>query len=214
MPYAARIEIVCPMCGRSAMVRRYRPSRSAAVRYCSRRCALKVHGENHPNWNGGRSLRPDGYVSLNVDAHARALEHLIVAEKALGKPIPPGVEVHHFDENRAHNNNSNLVICESKSYHKLLHVRQRIAAAGGDPNTQKICGRCKRVKSRSSFTRHAANPVDGISNTCRECHNAGQRQRRIERKREDRECQKVGASLESTLEASIEMVRERKVERG
>lgn len=36
----------------------------------------------------------------------------------------------------------------------------------------------------------------------------------IERKREERKCQRVGASLESTLEASIEMVRERKVERG
>src|SRR5438876_9285777 len=51
------------------------------------------------------------------------------AENALGKPLPPGAEVHHPDED-PWNPNARLVICESASYHKLLHIRMRIQAAG------------------------------------------------------------------------------------
>lgn len=45
------------------------------------------------------------------------------AEQALGKPLPPGVEVHHADGSKA--DDAPLVICQDRAYHMLLHQRMR-----------------------------------------------------------------------------------------
>lgn len=66
----------------------------------------------------------------------RKMVHVIKAEHALGKVLPDGAEVHHFDEDKSHNENSNLVICQDRSYHKLLHRRMKILRAGGNPDTE------------------------------------------------------------------------------
>lgn len=71
------------------------------------------------------------------------LEHRIVAERAIGKSLPPGSEIHHWDENPANNDPSNLVICPDKAYHKLLHVRMDAYKATGDPDKRK-CPFCKK----------------------------------------------------------------------
>lgn len=93
------------------------------------------------------------------------MTHICVAERALGKPLPEGAHVHHFDGDGYNNDPANLVICQDAAYHSLLHVRQRVKAAGGDPNTQRICTRCKQLKFASEL-------VGGrfvTSNKCREC---------------------------------------------
>ena len=66
-----------------------------------------------------------GYVMVK---HERKLtyEHIVLAEKALGKPLPKGAIVHHMNENRADNHTPfNLVVCPSQEYHILLHKRMR-----------------------------------------------------------------------------------------
>jgi hypothetical protein len=45
------------------------------------------------------------------------------AEKALGKPLPPGAEVHHADGSMR--DDAPLVICQDRAYHMLLHKRMR-----------------------------------------------------------------------------------------
>src|SRR3954468_15898274 len=77
--------------------------------------------------------------------------HRIVAAMALGKPLPPKAEVHHVDGNTMNNLNSNLVICEDRAYHRLLHIRANTLRAGGDPNTERLCGNCGKTKPFSEF---------------------------------------------------------------
>lgn len=94
--------------------------------------------------------------------------HRTIAERALGRPLPKGVQVHRHDGVRTNNDNSNLVICESQSYHFLLHARMRIVEFGADPNTHKICSRCRKAKNRSAFYRWAKG-YDGLTAECRHC---------------------------------------------
>jgi hypothetical protein len=116
-------------------------------------------------------VEKQGYVRIN-----ESREHVLIAEKALGHKLPKGTEVHHFDLNGSNNDCTNLVICEDKSYHKLLHVRQRIATAGGDPNCDSWCTRCGEIKPRSCFG-PLARTQNGLAPTCRDCHNKKQRER-------------------------------------
>lgn len=95
-------------------------------------------------------------------------EHLAIAEAALGRPIPAGVEVHHVDENKRNNARTNLVICQDRRYHVLLHIRRRVLKAGGDPNTQRICSECKELFPIEDFTPDKTR-VDGRGNQCRFC---------------------------------------------
>lgn len=114
------------------------------------------------------SAEPDWYVRRSTRKGA-VLEHVLVAEKALGKPLPAGAEVHHVDENKRNNSNSNLVVCQDHGYHFLLHVRARVVRAGGNPNTQRICCTCHLLKLFAEFNRSSASKSGGLHGACREC---------------------------------------------
>lgn len=131
-------------------------------------------GEDHHNWRGGRTTLGDGYPGVLDPTHGRARrsgyvpEHVRLAELALGKPLRRKHPVHHVDEDRTHNENSNLVICEDEGYHRLLHARARVLKAGGDPNLDKICGVCKRIKPKSEFYRSTKHSY-GLTFACGTC---------------------------------------------
>ena len=89
-----------------------------------------------------------GYIGIWMPNHFRAnsqgrvLEHLVIAEAALGHPLPDGAEVHHVNEIKSDNRHENLVICEDSDYHKLLHRRARAYRATGNAQSRK-CVYCK-----------------------------------------------------------------------
>ena len=104
-----------------------------------------------------------GYVFLYMPDHPHANdglyvpEHVAIAETVLGKLLPKGSEVHHVDEDRQRNVNSNLVICQDRAYHMLLHQRTDALKACGNANFRK-CQFCKEygdpVKMRHYIRRH------------------------------------------------------------
>ena len=89
------------------------------------------------------------YRSVSVDGRI-VKEHIAVAEKALGKHLPSGAIVHHVDHDGRNNVNSNLVICPSQAYHKLLHLREAALLATGDPD-KRPCHICKQYDDPSAF---------------------------------------------------------------
>lgn len=104
-------------------------------------------------------------------------EHVIVAERALGRPLPVGTHVHHVDGNKRNNANSNLVICQDGSYHRLLHSRAKVVHAGGNPNTHHWCHQCKTPKPFSDFyMRHG---LGRLRSDCKACVKVKNSQRSI-----------------------------------
>jgi hypothetical protein len=108
-------------------------------------------------------------------------EHVIIAETALGKPLPAGAVVHHVDGNPHNNTRSNLVICQNQAYHLMLHRRARIVRAGGNPYADGVCSRCRQVKPRSDFYLRKDGRLDAYCGACMRIVNAATQQRIRER---------------------------------
>jgi len=106
-------------------------------------------GSLNPNWKGGIYVDFYGYTLVYCSSNARSdskgyvFESILIAEKVLGKPLPGKSLVHHADTNKSNNQNSNLVICQDDSYHKLLHLRLKSFKATGIVNYRK-CPYCKK----------------------------------------------------------------------
>lgn len=103
-------------------------------------------GAQNPNWKGGRSITPDGYVLIRVgighhlaDVRGYAYEHRLVAEKSLGRRLLPSEIVHHKDETRQNNTPDNLKVVAGNAEHYLLHRTRQDLRRPGEPNTLVKC---------------------------------------------------------------------------
>lgn len=86
-----------------------------------------------------------GYLAIRIGKGKQAIKkyvHVFIAERALGKPLPKGAQVHHVNEIPDYNTNTNLVICQDQAYHDLLHIRTAAFRATGDPHKRRCpyCG--------------------------------------------------------------------------
>lgn len=110
--------------------------------------------------HGTGNIRHDGYLEIQKDNLCR-MAHVIVAENALGKKLPPRAKVHHVNGNRCDNRNSNLVICQDDAYHRLLHNRMNAVENGHPPHYRK-CPYCKQyddpknLYTKGTINRHVA----------------------------------------------------------
>ena len=101
------------------------------IKFCSQKCAHKFNfsGENHPRWNGGKTLGSNGLYILirkpdhpNCDSHGYVRKHHLVIEKYLGRYLKHDEEVHHINGNKRDNKIKNLMLIKNRSTHlKLEH---------------------------------------------------------------------------------------------
>jgi hypothetical protein len=117
----------------------------------------------HARWRGGKFI--DGnYVKVYMPSHLRAVnnyvrEHILIAEKALGKSLPAKAVIHHHTSEQ-------LVVCQDASYHKLLHQRTRAYKACGHAHWLK-CPYCKKYDDLSNMYVHPTK----LAAYHRDCHN-------------------------------------------
>ncbi len=126
-------------------------------------------GPANANWNGGVHINK-GYIENRTENGDYKREHRAIAERALGKPIDARHPIHHHDENKQNNANSNLVICEDDRYHFLLHQRAEVLRAGYDPNVFKKCAGfgTPHYENRIEFGVLRVT-VDGLNYSCKAC---------------------------------------------
>lgn len=80
-------------------------------------------GSANHQFVGGVRARADGYL-IQRGSRAKQLEHRVIAERALGRPLKADEVVHHINCNRNDNRPENLLIC-TQAYHMALHARMR-----------------------------------------------------------------------------------------
>lgn len=102
-------------------------------------------GALNPNWKGGRTIATNGYVLVKAPTHPRAdsrgyvLEHIIVAERKIGRALLPGEEVHHENACRTDNRPENLIVKASRSDHALAHRKRDDLRLPDEPNPLVAC---------------------------------------------------------------------------
>lgn len=162
---------------------------SHARGFCSSHYSkLKRHGNPLMSLRNkkGTGTLSRGYRLIQVDGK-RKFEHVVIAEKVLGKKLPSKAAVHHVNGIKDDNRNSNLVICPDAAYHNMLHVRIAAKKACGDPN-KRTCSYCKKYDLISSMSKKVDVQNNSFSFYHKDCarlkwreknHNAPTRKRMV-----------------------------------
>lgn len=143
-------------------------------------CRVHFLGERNPDWKGGRYIEPGkGYVMVRRSDHPRArkngyvLEHILVMEQKLDRPLVRGEVVHHLNGNPADNRPENLALHNSNGEH--LRDRGHHRAKGPDCSCGRpafargMCGRCYAYWRRTGNSRPPLDidgrlyPLDSLS---------------------------------------------------
>lgn len=122
----------------------------------------------------GHRITTQGYVAVYLPGHPRAtkgfvLQHVVMVERVLGRPLPGSAIVHHVNDNKQDNRSDNFAVLENHAEHRNLHHRRAVLRAGGNPWAQRVCCYCHTPKDFSAFYQ----PKDrAFSAACRECARA------------------------------------------
>ena len=149
---------ICEVCRESFYVKPAR-LRRYNVRFCSRDCQ-KVEWAKEK-----RKVRSDGYVQVTGNG-LNTLEHRLVMEAHLGRPLTRTEHVHHINEKRDDNRLENLEIIDIADHSRHHHPGRNESTWVKVP-----CYHCKKLFDRRK-TEHKAHPKAHCS---RDCYNAADR---------------------------------------
>lgn len=89
----------------------------------------------------------DGFIAFGYSAKqingVKKFDHVRVVENVLGFELPKGVVIHHWNEIKTDNRNENLLVCQDRAYHNLIHARMRAYDACGNASFRP-CVVCKK----------------------------------------------------------------------
>ena len=119
--------VTCEWCGKNFQARR-KKSKFGLVRFCSRACS---NGATNKKRREMRIFNTGGYLSVYAPDHPKAYggrvrEHVLVAEKMLGRYLENDEMVHHINRLRDDNRVDNLFVCEDVLEHRFLEKVCRI----------------------------------------------------------------------------------------
>ncbi len=163
------VNIGCVVCGKTW--KEY-PAKAKTRKFCSNTCANKPGvkkfpkrdqwGPKNPSWKGGRIMSSKGYVLVNAPHHPRqhngyVLEHILVAERIIGRPLYKNEQVHHVNEKKDDNRPSNL---------QVLTALQHMRIHRGHKKPQECLKlECKKKTKKAKFCSRecARKPIKWIS---------------------------------------------------
>lgn len=108
--------------------------------FCTKECEGIAHrGSGNPKWKGGITTSVDGRRVVYAPGHPNAnigenrthvLEHKLMAEIKLGRPLKDNEVVHHINGDVTDNNPDNLMILTPHE-HAVIHSKIRVRDALG-----------------------------------------------------------------------------------
>ena len=121
-----------------------------------------MHGENHPNWKGGRYQGTNGYIFLRVALGKYRLEHRVVLEAHLGRPLSKAEHVHHRNGNKTDNRPENLELVSPEGHTKHhwetgelrdVHIQRGMAECHPDRphNAKGLCRQCYMNEAQKAY---------------------------------------------------------------
>lgn len=154
-------EIKCQSCGISFYASGWQlknKNEKRRPKFCSRKCKYKAFESKRMPWaKPEETIRHSaGYLLAWEPAHPRSsrgrvLEHILVAEKKLGRYLHDDEQVHHRDRDKANNDPDNLLVLTS-SEHARLH------AAESPVQSTRVEIECWECGVRFKVKRYQANP--------------------------------------------------------
>jgi len=112
------VSLICQQCGKRFEVY---PYREKSARFCSRSCGSSF---TRNRWKGGRTVKPNGYIMVNVDGKY-VYEHRHLMAQRVGRPLERDEAVHHINGRRGDNRPENLCLINKKEHDSMESKRRR-----------------------------------------------------------------------------------------
>ena len=123
---------------------RHKQKKGEPLRFCP---GHQARGKHNSSYNGGKSVVRGYNVIMRPGTHAGYdYEHVLIAERVLGRALKPNEEVHHHGPKK----DQCLVICQDHAYHMMIERRTKAYNSCGHADWY-MCWICKQWDDPSNL---------------------------------------------------------------